>query len=108
MSKVVVKQGMRWKIGDGSHIPLWDSPWLRGGQVLKCPPNMPHHVQPMKINALWSPTSKDWNAQYVHDLFPAPIVSSILRTPLHSIVNDDMIIWGGSNNGIYSSCQVCV
>ena len=28
-SKMVLKEGSRWRIGDGSNINIWHGPWLR-------------------------------------------------------------------------------
>lgn len=37
-SRVLLKEGLRWKInGDGSHINVWNSVWLRNGDSLTFP-----------------------------------------------------------------------
>lgn len=38
-SQSLLKEGMRWRIGDGSRIHIWDQPWLRDdGRTLQSPP----------------------------------------------------------------------
>ncbi|PNX56063.1 ribonuclease H [Trifolium pratense] len=43
-SRILLKEGYRWRIGDGADIPIWNTPWLRND---KCPVLSTPCIQPI-------------------------------------------------------------
>lgn len=102
MSKALVKKGVRWSIGGGDSIPIWESPWLCNGESLSCPIGLPFELQHLSISDLWVHGSKCWNEAFIGNFLPTQIAEKIIKTPLNELVSGDRIIWGPNKNGLYS------
>lgn len=64
-SRTLLKAGYRWKIGDDSLIPTWNTPWL-------CNDTNPYVVThttasnlPLKVSSLTDTNMDCWNSNYV-------------------------------------------
>lgn len=54
-SCVLVKEGIRWSIGDGSSIRVWTDPWLRDEDHLNFYDPILMHLLDMKVKDLFLP-----------------------------------------------------
>lgn len=54
-SRVLIKEGLRWSIGDGTQISFWTDHWLHtdGGNLIGTPPH--YRLADMKVNDLLVP-----------------------------------------------------
>lgn len=68
-SRVLLKTGSRWKIGDGSLIPIWNTPWLRNDTNLYVVTPTTASILPLKVNFLIDANMGCWNNTYVRENF---------------------------------------
>jgi hypothetical protein len=94
--------GHRWKIGDGSRIKVWSTPWLRDLPTLKpSTPPLPN-FEDLTVNHLMLPDLSSWNYNLVQSLFNPSDAAAILSTPLYNRRKDDTCIWKATVDGSYS------
>jgi hypothetical protein len=102
-SRVLLKEGLRWNIGDESHINVWLDNWV-------CRPNQ-SKIQPLTfpinntllVSDLLHTESKHWDEDIVRSLVGAEDVDSVLNTPLLDSVTVDTLTWWPDSRGIFLS-----
>lgn len=101
-SKLLLAEGHRWAIGDGSRIHIWYFAWLRGGQLklTGAPPNA--FVQQVTVHDLMTHGTKEWVPYIIHDFFTVDHAEQILSTPLLDSNTHDRCIWSLSVLGDYT------
>ena len=98
----VVRSGVRWKIGNGVNIPIFDAPWLADGGCISGEGQTVEVIQQAKLDSLINPDTRSWNYNAINYYFDHGIVHRILRTPLFNQVEEDQLIWKAERNGHYS------
>ena len=98
----VIKNGSRWRVGNGKLIHIWDDRWLPTLSTYKVisPPNGNPEF-PM-VSALINPITKWWNVNLVRATFLPFEADTILRIPLTHNMLEDKIIWLGNNQGEFT------
>jgi hypothetical protein len=92
-SRVLLKEGYRWKIGDGSKIPLWNTPWLRNETNLRIITQNTISDDTRKVSFLIDASLGCWDRQRVSEKFCDRDVKEILKIPLLNLGKKDEIIW---------------
>ena len=95
----VIKNGSRWRVGNGKLIHIWNDRWLPTPSTYKVisPPNGNPEF-PMVL-ALIDPITKWWNVNLVRATFLPFEADTILRIPLTHNMPKDKIIWLRNNRG---------
>ncbi|KAL5817683.1 hypothetical protein ACOSQ3_026061 [Xanthoceras sorbifolium] len=96
----VLKKGLRWKVGDGQIISVYEDSWLpkdSGFRVLS-PRLLPYGV---KVAALLSRPGC-WSKGLVEFYFNSEEAASILSIPLCSRPIEDSLIWHFDKRGFFS------
>ena len=98
----VIRRGIRWRVGNGKMIHIWDDKWL----PTPCTYKVISHPQdfndyPM-VSSLIDDDSKCWKVNLVRELFLPFEVETILTIPLSFSLPDDKIIWVGNRRGEFS------
>ena len=98
----VIKNGSRWRVGNGKLIHIWDDRWLPTPSTYKVisPPNGNPEF-PM-VSALIDPITKWWNVNLVRATFLPFEADTILRIPLTHSMPKDKIIWFGNSRGEFT------
>lgn len=90
-SRVLLKEGYRWVIGDGSSIDVFYEPWLRDRSSLVCfEPSCPG-----------SSCARSY-APLLNDFLPSHDVARITAVPLYSVSSTDRIMWHFDERGVYT------
>jgi hypothetical protein len=88
----LMKEGIVWRIGDGSNVNIWTNSWLaRDGALKPITPRM--QCIYTNVNELIDPTTGQWDVQLVTEV--------ILATPIRDDF-DDFIAWHYDTKGIFS------
>ncbi|KAK1682721.1 hypothetical protein QYE76_043569 [Lolium multiflorum] len=101
----LLKEGLIWRVGDGSQISIWSDPWLPMG-----PKRTPSSRQPnnliTKVSELIDPVSGCWDNQLVRQTFCASKAADILSIPIVD-ETDDFLAWHLDNRGIFTVKSAC-
>lgn len=95
----LLKEGMMWRIGDGSKIKIREDKWI--------PYPQPHHFQALvqvlnpeaRVCELIDFDTNWWNVPLLAQLFPADIVEVICNIPISPRLMKDRLVWAGNKNG---------
>ena len=98
----LIEKGALWRVGSGKNIRIWGTRWLpstpHNAVISPCPPNSTLTLFRHLINE----DSPTWNKEVVTATFLPFEAEIILKIPLSSYSQDDMLIWGGTKNGAYA------
>ena len=99
----VLKEGTRWRVGNGKRIHIWDDRWMPNPSTYKVinPPNS--NPEFPVVSSLIDPTTKWWKADLVRATFLPFEVEAILRIPLSHNLPEDKIIWLGNSRGEFTT-----
>jgi ribonuclease HI len=110
-SRPLLKEGYRWRIGNGSLIPIWRTPWLRNEDNPTIVTPILNNENLSKVSDLIDVNQGCWNRNRVSELFCDRDANEILKIPLVNLGKRDEIIWRFDKKGIYSvksAYRVCV
>ena len=97
-----VKNGLRWRLGNGESIRIWGDKWLpKPSTFMVSSPRlfMPHD---MKVGELINKEEALWKADAIDALFALHEAEVIKAIPINSHLPEDKLIWAWSNNGVFS------
>ena len=88
----VVKRGIRWRVGNGKRILIWEDKWLPTPttyKVMSPPPPLKSFNDYPRVSALIDRDTKMWKGDVVRSLFLPFEARTILNIPLcHSLPED--------------------
>lgn len=97
----LVKQGMRYIIGDGSLINTWTDPWI--------PDHTPRAPRPRipgsrigKVIQLFSQYGNGWDEQKVRAVIVDEDIPKVLALKLSTTAKQDLLEWHYKDDGIYT------
>ena len=73
----VLKDGLIWRVGDGTKINVWDDPWIPGGDTRR-PRSHQGHSPITRVAELLDPVTGGWDEALVNDLFQSEDAKAIL------------------------------
>ena len=95
----IVRQGVRWRVGNGKDIRIWGDKWLpRGSSYEVISPRLFLH-QDTRVSELIHTERKSWKEEVIRQLFLPVDAETILGILLSIRLPDDPIIWVETNNG---------
>ena len=98
---LIVKHGLRWRIGNGEHVQVWGDKWLPTPSTYKVTsPRMFMQAQTM-VSELIDKENASWKSEVVDALFLPHEVEVIKSIPLsvHLLANKQ--VWACSSNGVF-------
>lgn len=96
-----IKKDLRWDVGSGSSIQIWDDKWVPGVSFPEKPldstnPYVNHgFVSDLIVNGTWDLSPID-------HMLPREVHNAILEIPIPSNGLEDKLIWDKAANGVYS------
>ncbi|WVZ67661.1 hypothetical protein U9M48_016710 [Paspalum notatum var. saurae] len=82
-----LKQGLIWRIEDGTNINIWSDPWIPRGITRK--PITPRGSSLLtKVSELIDPVTSSWDEQLIRDTFWSEDVQEILTIPVDTDATD--------------------
>jgi hypothetical protein len=96
----VFKEGIIWRIGDGTNVHIWDDPWFPSG-VTRQPTTHKGECNLIKVSELIDANSGSWNQALIEQYFLPVDVPIILSIPLRDQA-DDFVAWHFDTKVIFS------
>ena len=100
-SQVVVNQGLKWRIGNGKLISVWNQPWLNSRDNLRIISPLIAGGENVKVCHLFDNSLFQWNQNLIDLLFCEEDKLHIQQDPILNTKEDDKMIWTCNNNGNY-------
>lgn len=98
----MVKEGLRWRVGNGECIWVWEDKWLPLSSTFKVvSPNSFLHAD-IHVSELIDPTSANWKSTVIDALFLPHEAEIIKSSPLSVKLPEDKQIWAMSFNVQFS------
>ena len=98
----IVKEGMRWRVGNGERIQVWEDKWLPLSSTYKVvSPNLFLNGN-TRVSDLIDSSSASWKVSVIDVLFLPHEAELIKSIPLSSRLPKDKLIWALSPNGQFS------
>jgi hypothetical protein len=101
-SQVVVRNGLRWRLGTGEKVHVWNQPWLRDDRNACITSACVDGYANMLVSELVDQSTGSWNYTLIQQLFNSRDAAEIIKIPLNLQHGEDIPIWKLSRNGIYS------
>ena len=102
VGREVLKEGMRWRVGDGTSIRVWSNPWLPSPFLPFFSRPRAHGLEDLLVASLIDSDSNRWHSKALQNLFMQRDVELIESIPLSSIPTEDTIIWPFTPTCVYS------
>jgi hypothetical protein len=77
----LLKKGIRWQIGDGRSVRIWNDPWIPRGTTRRLCSHQGRHLLQW-VNELIEPATSQWDTELVTQTFHLDDVKIILTIPL--------------------------
>ncbi|KAJ9560185.1 LOW QUALITY PROTEIN: hypothetical protein OSB04_005345 [Centaurea solstitialis] len=101
-SQLVLEKGLRWKVGNGLSINVWNDSWIRDDSNFKIETSINPSRTNLTVRELMDPQNLRWNVDLIHQLFCPRDCAKILQIPLPSVSREDKLIWHWTQDGNYS------
>uniref|UniRef100_A0A2N9INQ2 Reverse transcriptase zinc-binding domain-containing protein n=1 Tax=Fagus sylvatica TaxID=28930 RepID=A0A2N9INQ2_FAGSY len=97
-----LRSGLRWHVGVGSHINIWQDSWLSVSPSFKVITTAPVLPGIASVESLIDAESMTWKKSLIEQIFLPRDSELILKIPLSPRRPPDKLIWSGSNKGQYT------
>jgi hypothetical protein len=96
----LLKEGIVWRVGDGSSINIWTDPWLNRDDA-RYPITPRGQCVLTKVQELINPVDGQWDEELVRQTFMEIDVQTILAIPLREEF-EDCVAWQFDCKGLFS------
>ena len=98
----LVKRGLRWQVGDGRSIRVWQDQWLNTRSTYRVvAPERPGNQIAM-VKELLREDGLEWDTELVRNLFFPQDVEAILSIPISVATTRDRMVWAEEKKGKFS------
>ena len=95
-----LKEGLIWRVGDGTQIDIWSDPWIPDG-ITRRPITPRGHTLLRRVSELIDPVSGDWDRALIRSVFWEEDVARILCIPIKQGM-EDLLAWHYDKKGVFS------
>ncbi|XP_012435476.1 uncharacterized protein LOC105762113 [Gossypium raimondii] len=95
----ILELGLRWKVGSGVKINIWNDFWLPDPYLEKIKSARVSSVE--RVSDLIMPNMRVWNEPLIDSIFSPEEAFLIRNIPLSSFPQENRVVWGGEGLGIY-------
>lgn len=97
-----LRRGVRWRVGDGRTVRVWDDAWLPSASnpYVQTPPYA--DLSTASVHSLFNQEGDGWDIEILNDLFSDRDRSLILCVPISLSKGNDAPFWSGEKDGHYS------
>ena len=102
--KDLIRQGIRWSVGDGRHILFWFDDWVDNRTLLEIMSLDEHMISNPAAKVCDFMHNKQWNVSVLAQTINNPIiVQKIIGIPIPFNEVQDSFCWGLSTSGAFST-----
>ena len=95
-------KGVRWRVGSGDAISVWNDAWLPSTAHPRIEAQLVPGFEDMKVSALIDPATKKWDVNMLNGLFTPHDVELISSIPLCPNAVEDVVVWPFTPSGTYT------
>jgi len=100
----LLKQGIIWRVGDGSQIKIWRDPWIPWEISLKVS-TRPGRCKLRWVSELLDSEGKDWDFDKLIHVFNPADVEELAKIKIPARRMEDFIAWHWEKTGLFTvSC----
>ncbi|KAL6194442.1 hypothetical protein ACLB2K_035526 [Fragaria x ananassa] len=99
--KELLSKGIRYQIGSGSDVSVWQDPWIPRPYTFRPYSGMMEGLEKLKVADLIDPDNREWMRDWLEELFFANEVELIMRIPLSKRNREDKLVWHFDRHGLY-------
>ncbi|KAF5463140.1 hypothetical protein F2P56_019079 [Juglans regia] len=100
--EILLLEGLRWRVGDGSKIQIWGSKWMPTPTSFSVHSPVSMLREDAKVEELIDKQNRAWDEGRVRAIFSSEEAELILNIPLGRGMAQDKIIWGPSKKGAFT------
>ncbi|XP_075665393.1 uncharacterized protein LOC142635062 [Castanea sativa] len=99
----LVKEGMRWRVGNRMNIKIWENKWLPTGPTYMI--QSPHLFLPSdtRVGKLINKENGCWKMEVLDSLFSPHEAKVIKGIPLNTQLPSDKLVWTASLHGYFTA-----
>ena len=101
-SKIVLQEGLRWRVGTGEKIKIWDDKWLPSCSTYQVISPRSFLDDFATVDKLICRDTMTWDSDILERLFLPRDVEAIKSIPLSLCRPSDILIWMGTKRGDFS------
>ena len=101
-AKSVVEDGIRWSIGNGESVLIWQEKWIPKPDTYKITTPINPLFSNEKVSTLIDTERAVWKSDRINSIFLPHDVDSILSIPLSFASPVDHRVWSATANGVFS------
>ncbi|XP_074313994.1 putative mitochondrial protein AtMg00310 [Silene latifolia] len=101
-AKALLREGLKWRVGDGHQINVWQDAWLPGENASRVPTPIGDVNLNMKVEELIDHAEMRWREDVVRGIMRDEDVEEVLSLTLSKRRPCDMLYWWPNNKGYYS------
>ena len=98
----IVRHGLRWQIGNGLNVQVWNDKWLPSSSIFKVVSPRLNSPADLRVSKLIDSENMCWNLHLLQQLFLPFEVEEIRSVPLSNSLPPDKLIWTGTSNGLFT------
>ncbi|PNX60286.1 hypothetical protein L195_g051848, partial [Trifolium pratense] len=98
----ILKKGCFWLVGNGQNIKIWEDRWINSQEGNTLWTSKPDNTNLELVKDLIDPSNHQWNSQLINQTFLPIEAQQILKIPLLTITEEDIISWQGTSDGNYT------
>lgn len=102
----VLKEGMRWRVGDSSSIRIWSDPWLPSEFLPFTSSPVAPNWENARVASLFDTSHQVWNPGKLQLLFSPRDVDLIQSIPLSGKPGEDVLLWPFTPTGRFIHSEV--
>jgi hypothetical protein len=96
----LMKEGIVWRVGNGTSIAVWKDPWIPRGTTRRLSSIQGHSIV-TQVSDLINPVTDQWDESLLRDHFNMDDVKEILMIPIRPDM-EDMLAWHYDSKGIFT------
>lgn len=101
-AKSLLLEGLKWRVGDGRDIKVWDDSWLLGESSYLVPtPNL-ESLADLRVKDLIN-ENREWDDEALSMYLTEADRALVLDIPLSEWKPSDVLYWWPTTDGIYST-----
>lgn len=104
-AKSVLIDGLRWSIGDGKFVHIWNDKWLPTPETFKVMSTRRIIDGREHVLALIDREMGCWKSELIKELFLPHEAISILAISVSQMQVPDSMVWTATVNGVFSVCS---
>lgn len=97
----LLKDGVIWRIGNGTNIKIWRHRWIPKGDK-SVVPRKNNRNRLLYVNELLNPGTKEWNERLVRHVMKEEDATETLRMNLSDAIDEDFPAWQPERTGMFT------